>query len=201
MRDEACDAALGEYPSGQGCPGPIDEWRACARCTNKPEGDTSYYFAPEEGSQAKAAGMWCTWRCVNGYFADTGSEDQGCKPCTEMTAETCRPGFVHKHCSSESNEDASCSQPCDAEALGKPGGDSDETSEWVWTTYMTGEEEEEDTESLGGTRLMMNPTGGLDGRPNEGCMWRCKAGLRPKVIEDYGSGSASPLTFCVPEDT
>jgi len=222
MRDEACDASLGEYPSsaldGQGWPGPIDEWRACARCSNKPLGETSYYFAPEAGSEAKAAGIWCTWRCVAGYFSELGSDGQQqqqgevCKPCTPMTAENCKPGFIHRPCSSETNEDASCSEPCDAEALGKPGGNSDETSEWVWTTLVT-------VEGTGGSndagrRLALNPSGGMDGSPNQGCMWRCKAGFRVKVISDYGKegseglgdsvgnvfseGSSAVLRFCVP---
>jgi len=185
LREEYCKLD-GEYPTGS-CPGPIDAERACARCTNKPEGSTSYYIAPA-GKEATESKLRCAWRCVDGYFADPGTSE--CKKCTEMTADTCKPGFLPTPCSSELNMDASCSRPCDVEALNKPGGNlmvdnADETSEWVWTTY-----------AQDGVTVVQNPTGGTDGKPNVGCMWKCKPGYMHRVL-DVGVEGAAKIEYCV----
>lgn len=176
LRDDACDL-VGEYPTGQGCPGPIVPYRACARCTNKPAGDTSEYVAPS--ASGVSTGLRCTWQCVEGYYAGgMGGSNEECRQCSAMNSDTCKPGFVHRACSNVNNTDAQCNEPCDAEALGKPP-DYDETSEWVWTIH-----------DERGMSLVQNFDGGLDGKPNEGCMWKCKAGYTLKVIGDG-------IAFCV----
>jgi len=166
--------------------------RACGACTNKPP--NSRYVAPS-GDDAIAAGASCTWRCNDGYFQDVEAGE--CLPCTVQTSETCGPGFIYSPCSPLEDADSSCSQECDADALGKPGGNSDETSEWVWTTF-----DEED-----GSLLVQNPAGGLDGQPNVGCMWRCRDGYVLKEVDEWvmlegadgagvGGGSGT-ISFCV----
>ena len=87
------------------------------------------------------------------------------------------------------NIDASCSLPCDGEAMGKP-----DMSEWVWTKYGG---------DAGGVEVVENPTGGTDGLPNVGCMWKCNAGYALQLV-DSGQGTAvasnytdtQPMYFC-----
>ena len=81
----------------------------------------------------------------------------------------CSPGHILTPCSPAMGLDASCTQACDAQALGKP---SDATSEWVWTTY--GDD---------GLTIVENPTGGQDGKPNVGCIWRCREGFVQKTLD------------------
>ena len=87
------------------------------------------------------------------------------------------------------NIDASCSLPCDGEAMGKP----QEVAEWVWTKYGGAE----------GSEVVENPAGGTDGLPNVGCMWKCKEGYTLQQV-DSGQGTsvagnyaeAKPMYFC-----
>lgn len=149
--------------------GPIDFQRACAPCENKP--NNSQYVAP--GTDARLSSEYCSWRCLPGYYARAGFTD-GCEKCTPATSENCRPGFKLEQCSELLSQDLSCSQPCDADALGKPD-DGDETSEWVWTTISDDD----------GMTIVQNPQGGTDGRPNIDCMWRCREGY---VLRQVDSG-------------
>lgn len=101
-----------------------------------------------------------------------------------MTSENCRPGFVLSFCSSiYNNRDASCSQACDPAEFGKP--DDDSVAEWVWTTYNTTTGE-----------MVENPTGGADGMPNVGCMWKCKQGYALRTM-DAGGGAEKRVSFCI----
>ncbi len=81
---------------------------------------------------------------------------------------------------------------CDGKALGKPD-DNDETSEWVWTTFAPD----------GSASVVLNPNGGVDGKPNIGCMWRCKDGYTLREIdsgvsvESSSSSSTMKLSYCV----
>lgn len=178
-RYDACDPAAEYVDYENGCPGPVHEDSACVPCTNKPE--HSHYIPPPQPNSTV-----CTWRCDAGYFSRAGDDDMDvCHPCTALTWENCKPGFVMTPCSLQGKYDASCSQACDPEEHGKPqglvanaGGES-ETSEWVWTTY----------DARGD--IVLNPTGGYDGLPNVGCMWRCKDGYRLKVV-DAGGGTSVP---------
>ena len=166
--------------------GPVDAHRACARCGNKPE--NSVYVHP--GADAISAGEYCKWRCLAGYYARPGSTD-GCALCTATTSDNCRPGFSMVRCSELLGYDTSCSTPCDGKALGKPD-DNDETSEWVWTTFAPD----------GGASVVLNPNGGVDGKPNIGCMWRCKDGYTLREIDsgvsvEISSSSTMKLSYCV----
>ena len=177
----SCDP-VGEYlDADRGCPGVINADRPCAPCANKPE--NSVYTHPSDA--AANSGVACTWQCRWGFFARAGETADRCEPCSRFTADTCRPGFVLTPCSPVWNTDASCSQPCDPEEHGKP--PDDETSEWVWTTYS-------------GTAVVRNPNGGLDGKPNVGCMWQCRPGYVLRQV-DAGQGvsvdsTAQRLSFC-----
>ena len=159
---------VGEYVDyGRGCPGAIDAHRPCAACTNKPL--NSMYVFPSE--MAIISGEDCTWQCSGGFYLAPGTQE--CKACTpvEQLREVCVPGFIMTPCSPAMGLDTSCSQRCDAQALGKP---SDDTSEWVWTTYA---------EQQDGVNILYNPSGGSDGRPNVGCMWKCRAGFSMKAMD------------------
>lgn len=161
--------------------GPIDPQRACAACENKP--NHSEYVMP--GADATVSSEFCSWRCLPGYYARAGITD-GCEECTPATSENCRPGFKLEVCSELLERDTSCSAPCNADEHGKPD-DGDETSEWVWTTFA---------EDGTGT-IVQNQQGGVDGRPNIGCMWRCKEGF---VLRELDSG-VSDLTEVVVSST
>lgn len=169
----ACDyyscSFLGEYVDYEaGCPGAIDAHRPCAACTNKPP--NSVYVFPSE--MAIISGEECTWQCDGGYYLPPGG-GQECVPCTPISELQCRPGFVLAPCSPAMGLDASCTQACDAQAEGKP---SDSTSEWEWT--MFGED---------GLTIVVNPAGGTDGRPNVGCLWKCRDGFTLRTV-DVGIG-------------
>jgi hypothetical protein len=137
----------------------------------------------------------CLWKCNEGFYMDIGSDE--CRACSVMTSDTCCPGYIYRPCSTFENKDSTCSQQCDAAALGKPGGDSDETGEWVWTTFS-----EDD-----GTVLVQNPDGGTDGLPNIRCMWRCRAGYKLHEVDEgillegaEGGGGGvgrAKISFCV----
>ncbi len=163
----SCDLANGEYIDwDRGCT--VDADRPCAPCTSKPERNSVYVHPSDEALQS---GIQCTWQCEWGYYARAG-ESSECVPCSGFTSANCGPGFKLQPCNTLQNVDASCSEPCDPDAYGKPVGN--ETSEWVWTTY---------SDRNDGT-IVENPTGGLDGRPNVGCMWRCRDGyVRQTIIE------------------
>ena len=165
----SCDLANGEFLDLQnGCPGAIDAHRPCSPCTNKPALNSVYV---QPSNEALNSGVQCTWQCEWGYFARPGeTKDNECQPCTQFTSNNCGPGFKLRPCSSLDNMDASCSEPCDPEEYGKPPGGNETNSEWVWTTY-----------SPEGT-VVKNPSGGTDGLPNVGCMWRCKDGYVKRTI-------------------
>ena len=188
--ESSCNPVGEYYDQERGCPGVIDPWRPCAPCSNKPSNHSVYVAPMDTGSAADAYAtlQQCTWMCEFGYYARAGESDVAeCLPCTPMSSENCRPGFVRTFCSSYSNTDAACSQPCNrwdaSQPYAKPD-DGDETSEWIWTVYNSTSGE-----------IMPNPTGGLDGLPNAGCMWACKQGYSMRVVH---AGSGKPLAFCVP---
>lgn len=181
---------VGEYfDDAQGCPGVLDPWRPCAPCTNKPA-NNSLYVSPVEirSNDAFETMKECTWTCEDGYYARAADSDvQECVRCTNMTSANCGPGFMLAPCSSYFNVDASCSQPCSAADSSDKPDDNDETSEWVWTTYKGTSGE-----------MVYNPTGGLDGLPNVGCMWRCKTGYTLRTV-DAGGGPLLRVSFCTKE--
>lgn len=185
--------------------GEIDPSRACYRCDAKPA--NSNYLLEGQWTDEQQRQYWdrrtskCPWRCNYGYYQPPGLDE--CVPCTPMTADNCKPGHILVPCTSW--YDASCSQECSSEALGKPedrvaddnGTFVGSSSEWVWTTYGG-----VDAES-GEVAIVENPSGGSDGIANAGCMWRCKAGYTLKTM-DAGSGDSSSsgldggrLSFCV----
>lgn len=173
---DRCNPLLGEYlEEERGCPGEIDDDRACSMCDNDPERRkpaNSSYTAPLDGNVVSKFAMQCQWQCTDGFFNRPGESGGVCTPCTVLTDKTCKPGFEMVPCSSLQNMDATCSRECDPEAVGKP----PHNSEWVWTT-------------LSGATLIENPTGfGVDGKPNVGCMWRCKDGYAPVQL-DAGEGT------------
>lgn len=176
----ACVAQVGEYlDMERGCPGAIDAHRPCAACTNKPA--NSVYVFPSE--MAIITGEECTWKCVDGYYLAPGELE--CKKCTppEELMQECTPGRKLTPCSPALGVDASCNEQCDAQALGKP---SDETSEWVWTTYGSD-----------GVSIVENPSGGSDGRPNVGCMWKCKTGFQLRVVDaGFGREDDAKIYLC-----
>ena len=159
-------------------PGPIDDDSSCARCSNKPA--NSYYVGSSNDNVKAEFADKCQWTCADGFFSRAGSIENVCQPCTPMTNHTCRPGFRMTACSALQNMDASCSQECDADAHGKPV----ENSEWVWTMQL---HSLQDGNVVLATEVE-NPTGGVDGMPNEGCLWRCKEGYA--LVElDAGGGT------------
>ena len=182
---QSCNRLTEYVDAGRGCPGAIDPGRPCSPCTNKP--NHSVYVFPSE--TAILAGESCTWACAEGYFLPPGSSE--CQRCSPLSASECTPGHILAPCSPSTNTDASCDQLCDPQALGKP---SDETSEWVWTTYS-------DADALA---IVHNPTGGTDGRPNVGCMWRCRQGFTLRQLDLLGAGGGggaggegSKVSLCV----
>lgn len=199
---DQCDPVT-EIPLGlQGCPGPVDAGRACAPCSNKPE--NSLYVSA--GDDAALSGQTCTWKCTVGYFY---SDDEGsCVRCKEVNAGQCKPGFFLDLCSSETNEDSSCSRECDPDEFGKPL----DGSEWVWTTYASafpgmGSSSSSTQAWHSSPGVVQNPTGGLDGKPNIGCMWKCMQGytleIRHAVVPISSSGDTGEqlqgVAFCVQE--
>ncbi len=170
------------------------EYRACAPCTQKPE--NSIFVPPS----SFASDVHCAWKCLPGFYSELGSYE--CKPCSVLTADQCKPGFVYTACSDFWHEDASCDTPCDAEALGKPPGD--ETSEWVWTTYggEDGVTLVEQTQLPQPSYMPASETAGLNYSAlgyqcNIGCMWKCKKGFVLRSLELLEPGKT--LAFCVPE--
>ncbi len=180
---DACNAVLEYVDYERGCPGAVAPDRPCAPCTEdmKPQNST---FVDAGGSFARGDRKPCAWRCDDGYYSPPGSET--CIPCTVLTSGNCRPGYVPTACSAHLNVDASCTQECDAEALGKP---SAETSDWVWT-LVDG--------ASGALYENVASSNGADGRPNAGCMWKCKPGFVQRFMPTAGDGS-SGLNFCVQE--
>ena len=122
------------------------------------------------------------------------AQDEGdCVPCTLKDSDGCKPGSILRFCSNVDNTDASCSEECSAELYGKPPDtvSQEPTSEWLWTRL-------EYTYNLDGSvssRLVINPTGGIDGRPNVGCKWACSAGYRLVSLDT--SSANTNITFCL----
>jgi hypothetical protein len=153
-------------------------------------------FVRPSSSSPSSSGVHCAWKCLPGFYSELGSYE--CKPCSVLTADQCKPGFVYTACSDYWHEDASCDTPCDAEALGKPPGD--ETSEWVWTTYggEDGVTLVEQTQLPPASEKTALNYSALGYQRNIGCMWKCKKGFVLRSLELLPEPGRA-LAFCVPE--